>query len=124
MPFCKKYSLLIIYFISIFIIVIYLVGCKRCEKRTYVSTYINGDIEISSVKFWILQAFSTNNDDVQVVVIERDIGDGEMFMRLRSDDNGNLTYNSPTIVNGRLEKKGLYIVKENQLIYLTKHKWP
>ena len=114
MQFWRKYFILIIHFISTCIIVVYLGGCKT---RTNVSSYMT-EFEISSIKFWAVQTLSTNNDDVAVVVIEKDIGDDKMFMSIENDSDGNLTYNSPTIVNGKLKKKGLYIVKENQLVYI------
>ena len=95
-------------------------------KREYFTSIINYIsiliivlcVEISSSHFWILQSFSTNNDDVAVVVMEEDSGDHKMFMNLKKDSDGGLIYNSPTITDGKLQKKGVYIVKEKQLVYL------
>ncbi len=115
MLFKREYSTSIINYISILIIVLSFAGCK---DDTYINSNVT-EVEISSSHFWILQSFSTNNDDVAVVVIEEDCGNHKMFMNLKKDSDGSLIYNSPTIVDGRLKKKGVYIVKEKQLVYLS-----
>ena len=114
MLFKREYFTSIINYISILIIVFCFTGCK---EDTYISSNVT-EVEISSSHFWILQSFSTNNDDVAVVVMEDDSGDHKMFMNLKKDSDGGLIYNSPTITDGKLQKKGVYIVKEKQLVYL------
>ena len=114
MLFKREYFTSIINYIAILIIILCFAGCK---EDTYISSNVT-EVEISSSHFWILQSFSTNNDDVAVVVLEEDSGDHKMFMNLKKDSDGSLIYNSPTISDGRLEKKGVYIVKEKQLVYL------
>ena len=110
-----RYFILTACFYAIFIAVIYLEGCK---ENTYINSRIS-EVEISSTRFWVLQIFSTNNDDIVIVVIEKDSGNDKMFMNLKKDFDGSLIYNSPTIVNGKLKKNGLYVVKEKQLVYIS-----
>ena len=111
----RRYFILTACFYAIFIAVIYLGGCK---ENTYINSRIS-EVEISSTRFWVLQIFSTNNDDIVIVVIEKDSGNDKMFMNLKKDFDGSLIYNSPTIVNGKLKKNGLYVVKEKQLVYIS-----
>lgn len=109
----REHFTAVINYTLMFIIVIYFGGCK---KNTYISSNVS-KTEISSNRFWILQAVSTNNDDIAIVIIEEDCGD-KMFMNLEKDFDGSLIYNSPNIVDGKLKNKGVYIVKEKGLVYL------